>query len=80
MDFDNIHAKKLVKNLNKPGKPKKPETNTTLEAIYRDLEEKMKQKLSTKVSIKPKGDGSGKIEIEFYNHEDLDRIFDSIRN
>ena len=73
-------VEKLVKNLNKPGKPKKPETNTTLEAIYRDLEEKMKQKLSTKVSIKPKGDGSGKIEIEFYNHEDLDRIFDSIRN
>lgn len=73
-------VEKLVKNLNKPGKPKKPETNTTLEAIYQDLEEKMKQKLSTKVSIKPKGDGSGKIEIEFYNHEDLDRIFDSIRN
>ncbi len=73
-------VEKLVKNLNKPGKPKKPDTNTTLTAIYQDLEEKMKQKLSTKVSIKPKGDGSGKIEIEFYNHEDLDRIFDSIRN
>ena len=73
-------VEKLVKNLNKPAKPKKADENTTLTAIYQDLEEKMKQKLSTKVSIKPKGDGSGKIEIEFYNHEDLDRIFDSIRN
>ncbi|MBQ4258963.1 MAG: ParB/RepB/Spo0J family partition protein [Lachnospiraceae bacterium] len=73
-------VEKLVKNLNKPAKPKKVDENTTLTAIYQDLEEKMKQKLSTKVSIKPKGDGSGKIEIEFYNHEDLDRIFDSIRN
>ncbi len=73
-------VEKLVKNLHKPEKPKKNDENTTLLAIYQDLEEKMKRKLSTKVSIKAKGDGAGKIEIEFYNHEDLDRIFDSIRD
>ncbi len=73
-------VEKLVKNLHKPEKTKKKDENTTLLAIYQDLEEKMKRKLSTKVSIKAKGDGAGKIEIEFYNHEDLDRIFDSIRD
>ena len=34
----------------------------------------MKQKLGTKVNITGKGDGSGKIEIEFYSNNDLDRI------
>ncbi len=40
--------------------------------------EKLKQRLSTKVTVTPKGEGSGKIEIEFYNHEDLDRLLDII--
>jgi ParB family chromosome partitioning protein len=36
------------------------------------------QKLSKKVSIAYKGEGAGKLEIEFYNHEDLDRILELI--
>ena len=35
-----------------------------------DIEEQLKQKLSTKVAVNSKGDGAGKIEIEFYNHEE----------
>ena len=53
-------------------------SDKTLMAIYQDIEEKLKTKLSTKVSVTSKGDGAGKIEIEFYNHEDLDRILDMI--
>lgn len=71
-------VEKLVKNLNKPGKPKKeiiPE-NKSLEIIYQDIEEKLKQSLGTKVEISPKENGSGKIEIEFYNHDDLDRLIE----
>ncbi len=49
-----------------------------MQAIYQDIEDKLKQKLSTKVVITSKGEGSGKIEIEFYNHEDLDRLLDMI--
>ena len=69
---------KLVKNLNKPAKNPKKSTSTdkTMEAIYLDLEEKLKNRLSTKVTVTSKGDGAGKIEIEFYNHEDLDRLMD----
>ena len=66
---------KLVKNLGKPAKAKKPD-DKTLQLIYQDIEEKLKQRLSTKVTVTPKGDGAGKIEIEFYNNEDLDRLID----
>ncbi len=72
-------VEKLVKNLNKPAKSKKLD-DKALQAIYLDIEEKLKQKLSTKVSISSKGGGAGKIEIEFYNHEDLDRLLDMIGN
>ena len=70
-------VEKLVKNINKPEKPKK-EINQSLEVIYRDIEEKLKQSLSTKVAVLSKENGAGKIEIEFYSHEDLDRLVDSL--
>lgn len=70
-------VEKLVKNLHKPAKAKKPE-NRSLDAIYQDLSEKLKSALSTKVSISAKENGSGKIEIEFYSHEDLDRLTDQL--
>ncbi len=70
-------VEKLVKDLNKPEKPKKETVeDKSLEIIYQDVEEKLKQSLGTKVEISSKGNGSGKIEIEFYNHDDLDRIID----
>ena len=72
-------VEKLVKNLHKPAKLKKQD-DKTLETIYLDIEEKLKQRLSTKVSISSKGEGTGKIEIEFYSHEDLDRLLEIIGN
>lgn len=70
-------VEKFVKNLNKPEKVKKEVvTDKALEAVYQDLEEKLKQSLGTKVSIASKGDGSGRIEIEFYTHDDLEKITD----
>ena len=68
-------VEKLVKNLHKPAKPKKVD-DKTMQVIYQDIEEKLKQKLGRKVTVTSKGEGSGKIEIEFYNHEDLDRLLD----
>ena len=71
-------VEKLVKNLNKPAKNPKKTTpaDKTMEAIYLDMEEQLKNRLSTKVTVTSKGNGAGKIEIEFYNHEDLDRLMD----
>lgn len=66
-------VEKLVKNINKPAKPKKV-TEKNMEIFYQDIEEKLKQVLGTKVSISSKENGAGKLEIEFYNNEDLDRF------
>ena len=72
-------VEKYIRNLNKPEKPAKP-VNETLKAIYEKLEEELKQKLGTKVSISSKNDdGAGKLEIEFYSHDDLERITDMLK-
>ena len=68
---------KQVKDLYKPPKPPKEE-NKTLQAIYQEISERLKQSLSTKVSVSAKQNGAGKIEIEFYNHEDLERLLERI--
>ena len=70
-------VEKLVKDLHKPPKPPKEE-NKTLQAIYQEISERLKESLSTKVSVSAKQNGAGKIEIEFYNHEDLERLLERI--
>ena len=70
-------VEKLVKNMNKPKveKPKK-EKNESLEIIYQETANKLKDVLGTKVAVSSKGDGTGKIEIEFFSHEDFDRLME----
>lgn len=68
-------VEKLVKNLNKPLKTKKMEEKN-LSFIYQEMEEKLKESLGTKVMITSKGKGTGKIEIEFFSHDDMERLFD----
>lgn len=68
-------TEKLVKNLDKPEKKKKKaEINPSIESAYRELEDKCTQATGTKVSISSKGNGAGKIEIEFYSTDDLEKI------
>ncbi len=74
-------TEKLVKNLVSPEKSKE-EKNTAEDAIYESLEEKMKGIMGTKVSIQRKKNNKGKIEIEYYSRDELERIidlFESIR-
>lgn len=72
-------VEKLVKNLGVT-KVKKTKNNTdkSMMAIYEDITKSLTEKLNTKVSITPsnKNDGSGKLEIDFYTHEDLERLMD----
>lgn len=65
---------KIVKDRNKPKIIKKK--NEKQEALYHDIEEKLKASLGTKVTITAKGDKMGKIEIDFYNQDDLQKIMD----
>ena len=70
---------KMVKELNRPKKEKKKE-ETEYQFLYKDLEESMKQILGSKVSIKNKKNNKGKIEIEYYSRDELERIVDMIRS
>lgn len=65
---------KIVKAKNKPKIEKKK--NEKQEALYHDIEEKLKASIGTKVTIASKGDNKGKIEIDFYTQDDLQRIMD----
>ena len=66
--------------MGKPAKPKKEKVvDKSMQVIYDDISEKLKTQLGTKVNIVPKEDGSGKIEIEFYSHDELDRILDLMK-
>ena len=68
-------VEKMVKDLGKgPKKSSSSKTDEKLETIYREYEEKLKKAVGTKIAISSKGDGSGKLEIDFYSHDDLDRI------
>ena len=75
-------TEKLVKNLQNEkenGTTEKNKIDPQLLAVYRDLEEQMKSILGTKVFINPKDDKKGKLEIEYYSQDELDRIIDMIR-
>jgi len=77
---DNISVReteKLVKEILE--KPKKKKKKEALSPIFKDIENKMKQILGTKVQI-TKGRKKGKIEIEYYSNDDLERIISLIQS
>lgn len=71
--------KKMQEDNSKPSAPKKKEIDPQLLAVYSDLEEKLKESTGTKVSIIPKDENKGKIEIEYYNSDELDRLVDKLQ-
>jgi ParB family chromosome partitioning protein len=75
--FDNKlsvrETEKLVKNMQLEKKEKK-KLDPQTEMIYHDIEDKIKSIIGTKVSINAKNNNKGKIEIEYYSEEDLERI------
>jgi len=70
-------TEKLVKDIKNPKKSKEKKKIEN-EFVYRDIENKLKEIMGTKVSISSKGNGKGKIEIEYYSDEELERMFDMI--
>lgn len=74
-------TEKLVKNIQngKKAAKEKEVIDPKLKVIYDDLAEQMKKILGTKVLINTKDETSGKIEIEYYSQDELDRIIDLIR-
>ena len=72
-------VEKLVKN-GFPEKHNEKDTkkDETFRLIYRDIEEKLKSRLSCMVKIQPKDQKKGKIEIEYNSPEELESIVQSI--
>ena len=68
--------KKLQKK--KPDKPVK-EMDPQVLLQYQKLEEQLKQLMGTKVSIAPKDENKGKIEIEYYTRDEFEAILDRLQ-
>ncbi len=76
-------VEKEVKRMQKEKKADKNKENDfdpKLQAIYTDLEEQLKGIFGTKVSINAKDKKKGKIEIEYYSQDELDRIINLFRS
>ena len=71
-------TEKLMKVLDKPVKAQPPKDANDL--AYRDLEEKIKKIMGTNIAIKNKSNNKGKIEIEYYSLEELERIIEMIQS
>ena len=68
-------TEKLVKQILE-NKESKKEEKSSEKLIYKKLEDSLKSIIGSKVSIKSKDNGKGKIEIDYYSIEELDRITD----
>lgn len=74
-------VEKLVKKLQnqKTAPIKENPDKAKMDAVYQDVEENMKTILGTKVTINQKDSMKGKIEIEYYSPQELDRIYELLQ-
>lgn len=86
--FDNKmsvrETEKIVKSYLKKHDNKETATEKTdysqMETVYESLEERMKSIIGTKVAIRSRNYKKGKIEIEYYSNDELERIIDLIES
>ena len=74
-------TEKLVKEFLNPS-PKKEEKakDTAQDLVYEQLEEKIKGIIGSKVAIRRKNNNKGKIEIEYYSQDELERIVELLES
>lgn len=70
-------TEKLVKELAKP-KPQVEKKELSNAYLYDEIRQKMEKRLGTRVKIKRQDDNKGKVEIEYYNNSDLERIIEAM--
>ena len=66
----------MMQALQKPKTEKKRKEEVPNKFIYEDVEEKLENILGTKVSVNHKKNNKGKIEIEYYSNEELERLLE----
>jgi len=74
-------VEKLVRSIQRgnAGKKKEPKKDSAMDAVCADMEQHMKTALGTKVRVNRRSGKTGRIEIEYYSMEELERIYDLIR-
>ena len=70
MDLDKENAEEVEED----------EDTTQLDEIYKSMEENIKDLMGTKVTIKRKANNRGKIEIEYFSFDELERLYDMIKH
>lgn len=73
-------TEKLVKDTINPKKKAEKERDSALDAVYQELEERLKGILGTKTSIHRSSREKGKIEIEYYSQVELERIMELLES
>ncbi len=73
-------VKKIQKEGTKTPKDNAKKLDPQLEVIYGDISENMKKILGTKVLVVPKDNTQGKVEIEYYSQDELNRIYELIQS
>lgn len=74
-------VEKLVKLMNRPEKEAKgPEKGPDINLIYKQIEERLKTIMGTKVVINRKDKNKGRIEIEYYSQEELERLIEMMES
>ena len=71
-------VERAVQKMNEDRDPSEPKPEPKLDPNVKAALEELERHLGTRVKIAEKGQGRGKIEIEFYSMEDLDRIYSLI--
>lgn len=70
-------VEKLVKLMNRPKKQsKKVDVGPDINLIFQQIEDKLKTIMGTKVVINRKDKNKGRIEIEYYSQEELERLIE----
>lgn len=69
-------TEKLIKSMMHPKKVEDTAAATAEDVAYEQLEERLKGWMGTKVSIVRKKNNKGKIEIEYYSQDELERLVD----
>ncbi len=75
-DLSARQVEKMIRDFNEKSTGKKPKPRRQTSTVEENLAERIQQVLATRVRINSSNDGRGEIIIEFYNNDDLGRLFD----
>ncbi len=69
----------MVRKLSKPAKEDKKEDLSQYQVQYDKFADMMAERLSVKVRVNLKDKSSGKLEIDFYNQDDFEKIYEKLK-